>query len=335
MNQKVLSVSIAAYNVSDYIETTLKSLLIDKSYRKKLDIIVINDGSRDGTIDIVTEYAKKYPDCIRVIDKSNAGYGSTINISLAIADGVYFKLLDGDDWFEQDGLRGLIDDLETTDADLVISPYYKITDKRLLIAHHPDIPEESSSIIKLQMDTDLIIEMHGLTVKTEILRNFNRLITEKCFYTDFEFVFYCVMASKTICRSEHAVYCYRLGQETQSVSLAGIRKHYLDYKRVAERMFNCYCEHINEIHGTQFKILENAVKFYIYCIFKAYMLLENPLLYRKELMEFDELLYNKYPEAWKAGNRNRLVYVTRRLGFRFYGAICKYLLWKWDLEHGQ
>ena len=129
MGQKVLSISIAAYNVENFLKDTLQSLLLEEPYRSKLDIIIVNDGSKDRTLEITKQYADKYSECIRFIDKPNGGYGSTINASLAIAKGSYYKLLDGDDWFNQDGLKGLLDYLETASSDLVISPYFEETDK--------------------------------------------------------------------------------------------------------------------------------------------------------------------------------------------------------------
>ncbi len=328
MNQKILTVSIAAYNVEDFIRDTLESLILEEPYRSKLDIIVVNDGSKDGTVAIAKEYADTYPECIRVIDKENGGYGSTINASLSVAEGRYYKLLDGDDWYDKSGLKSLLDYLDNTDADLIINPYYAVTDKKEFVAHHPEIPAKCVPITTLQLNGLAWFKMHGLTVKTDAIRNYNHPITEKCFYTDFEFTFYCVMASQTISGFDQAVYCYRLGQENQSVGLLGIRKHYSDYKLVAERVFQCYCDSIHEIHGTKQIILEESVSFYTYCIFNAHMLLENPVLHREELIAFDTMIKEKYPEAWKAGMKSRIVSCTRKLHFHFYGLICSYMLWK-------
>ncbi len=329
MNRKTLSVSIAAYNISDYIKKTLDFLLVEETYRDKLDVIIVNDGSKDDTLKIVEDYSARFPNCIQVINKNNGGYGSTINSSLAIAKGTYFKLLDGDDWFDKKELRGLIDYLETVESDLIISPYYEVTNKKTWIAHYPDIPKAPSVIANLKLNNKFTrFQMHGLTVRTETIRKFGCSITEKCFYTDFEFVFYCVMASKTISRCDNAVYCYRLGIEGQSVSLTGMRKHYLDYHVVAERVFQCYCDHVLKVHGTKKMILERSVGFYIYCIFNTYMLLENPEAHRKELIEFDEMVLKKYPVAWEAGTNSKIVYCVRKLRFHFYNVFCRYMLWK-------
>ncbi len=326
MSEKVLSISIAAYNVSCFLKRTLDSLLVEEPYRSKLDVIIVNDGSRDETLEIAKQYADKYSECIRVIDKPNGGYGSTINASLAVAEGKYYKLLDGDDWFEKGELCGLIDFLEKESSDLAISPYFEETDKKKYIAHHPEIPSESTSLFTVDLNSNQVFQMHGLTVRTDVIRNFNLPITENCFYTDFEFVFYCIMAANTIVRNNNAVYCYRLGQEGQSVSLAGTRKHYLDYHRVAKKMFRCYDDAIGRIEGPKKDVLEKAVAFYTYCIFNAYMLLENPELHRKELMKFDSMLREKYPKAWKAGMRSNIVRWTRMLNFNFYSGFCRFMM---------
>ncbi len=335
-SEKVLSVSIAAYNVEKFIKSTLDSFIIEEPYRSKLDVIVVNDGSKDKTLEIAKHYADMYPECIRYIDKDNGGYGSTINASLAVAKGRYYKLLDGDDWYDKKGLRDLLDYLETTDADLVISPYYEVYDgtgKQSLVEQHPEIPQEPVLISDLRIQGELWFRMHGLTIKTEVLRKFSRPITEKCFYTDFEFMFYCVMASQSITRFGQAVYCYRLGLENQSVSLAGMRKHYADYLPVSKKIFACYDEAVHELRGTKKNILEGSVTFYTYCIFNTYMLLADPVQHRNELKDFDAMIRRNYPAAWQAGLRSRVVSVTRKLNFRFYRLLCSYMLWK--LKNGK
>ena len=124
---KVLTISIAAYNVEKFINQTLDSL-IDERIMDDLEIIVVNDGSSDNTLAIAKEYERKYPDSFIIIDKENGGYGSTINSSLKIASGKYYKLLDGDDWYDTDNVVSLINALKTCNADLVVTPYIEFVD---------------------------------------------------------------------------------------------------------------------------------------------------------------------------------------------------------------
>ena len=105
--EKILTISIAAYNMEQYIEHTLNSL-IDEHIIDLLEIFVVDDGSMDRTLEIAMQYAKRYPQSIYPIHKENGGYGSTINTSVKLATGKYFKLLDGDDWYAKENLPAFI-----------------------------------------------------------------------------------------------------------------------------------------------------------------------------------------------------------------------------------
>ena len=121
---KLLSVSIAAYNVEQFLKQTLESFLVSDKLLEYLEVIIVSDGSSDHTVEIAREYEKKYPGCFVVVDKGNGGYGSTINSSLKIASGKYFKTLDGDDWVDTKGLEILLDFLKICEADLIISKFF-------------------------------------------------------------------------------------------------------------------------------------------------------------------------------------------------------------------
>lgn len=83
-----------------YLRRCLDSLIIDEDGMKQLEVLVINDGSKDSSSQIAHEYQDKYPDTFRVIDKENGNYGSCINRGLKEATGKYVKVLDADDWFD-------------------------------------------------------------------------------------------------------------------------------------------------------------------------------------------------------------------------------------------
>ena len=92
---KILTISIAAYNVEKFLRSTLNSLC-EQTVIEDLEIFVVDDGSTDETLCIAQEYEKKFPDSFFAVHKENGGYGSTVNYSIAHATGKYFKLLDGD-----------------------------------------------------------------------------------------------------------------------------------------------------------------------------------------------------------------------------------------------
>lgn len=91
-NKKILSVSIAAYNAENDIARCLDSFL-NSGVEDQLELIVVNDGSTDNTSSIVAEYQGKYPDIVHLVNKENGGHGSTINTSIQIARGEYYKIV--------------------------------------------------------------------------------------------------------------------------------------------------------------------------------------------------------------------------------------------------
>ena len=94
---KILSITIPSYNVEKYIDKCVQSMLVD-SILDDIEILIVNDGSKDSTPEIAKGYVEKYPQTVRLIDKENGGHGSTINAGIREATGKYFKVVDGDDW---------------------------------------------------------------------------------------------------------------------------------------------------------------------------------------------------------------------------------------------
>ena len=126
--EKILTISIAAYNVENFITKTLDSFICDEKMMKLFEVIIVNDGSKDNTNLISKRYADKYPDTFILLDKENGGYGSTINSSLAIARGKYYKLVDGDDWVDNAQFAEFVIRLENESADIVLTKYYRFNE---------------------------------------------------------------------------------------------------------------------------------------------------------------------------------------------------------------
>lgn len=242
MSRKTLTISIAAYNVEAYLACTLESIVACESL-SEIDVLVVNDGSQDGTLALANKYANLYPESIRVIDKINGGYGSNINASILKAVGRYFRLLDGDDWVDSKELDKLIKFLNSTTADMVVTKYSSVrgSDIKHICLEWPYDSETYSICDRL----DYRYAMHMLTFKTELLYNvlINEPIIEHTNYTDFEFNVKGITACKTVAYLDADVYQYRLGREGQSVELkswfrnidkaCGVTLHVADfYERV-------------------------------------------------------------------------------------------------------
>lgn len=321
--RKVLTVSIASYNTEAYLEETVQSLIVNDGAFRKMEIIIVNDGSGDQTSNIAHRLEAQYPETIRVIDKENGGYGSTVNTALVAAEGTYFKLLDGDDWYRTENVALFIDHLEKADVDLVISPYLEVRgEKEILVDNHRDIPAESSPIPTSRI-ADPSFMMHEMAVRTECLRKTGKKLAEHCFYTDSEFVFYAICGAESISRFDRPVYRYRLGVEGQSVSLEGLRKHYRDLPVVAERMMAVYEEVSPRETGEKKELLSRCIQNISFQTYRGALLLEDRKGSKKELIRFDRKIREEYPKAYEAGNNGRLVRTLRLLRFCGFSALSK------------
>ena len=321
MQEKVLSISVASYNTEKIIKETISSLFTSKEYMDKVEIIIVNDGSKDATSEVAHDLEKIYPQSIIVIDKDNGGYGSTINASLSIAKGKYFKLLDGDDWYATDILMAFIDYLEKSEADLIISPYYEVKDKDYMIDTHMDIPNETVPFERINI-VDKPFAMHEIAIRTNLLKEQGKQITEHCFYTDSEYVFYCLVAAETISKFNKPIYRYRLGVDGQSVSLSGMRKHYKDFSVVMNQIVKCHALNCKMFTGAKKQILDRCVLNIMYHAYRSYMLLNDPLHHKKELIKLDEELRNNYQNEYLIGNISKFVRLVRLTRFRPYKLLC-------------
>lgn len=239
--QKILSVSVAAYNLGDMIRDNLDSFIkAPKEVLNKIEILVTNDGSTDDTPKIVKEYAKKYPNSIKLINQKNQGAGSTVNSGIKHATGKYFKMIDGDDWVESINLESIIEKLEKTDADIVLTDMltYNEAQKR--------ITDRSGYNLKENVDTkftevcnSIDIQMHNTMFKTELLKK-NKIKLDNGFYTDIEYVLLPLPFVKKIAYFAEPLYVYRIARAGQSMSKASMRKNAAQHLAVLKRLIDEY-----------------------------------------------------------------------------------------------
>ncbi|MBP0051151.1 glycosyltransferase family 2 protein [Anaerostipes hadrus] len=133
MDEKLVSVIIPAYNIEDYIGRCLDSI-ISQTY-KNLEIIVVDDGSRDHTGEILDNYAKK-DRRIKVIHKENGGVSSARNKGIEVAEGDYIGFIDGDDLIEPEMYKILVDLLEEENADIAHCGYQMVFPDRVDYYHN-------------------------------------------------------------------------------------------------------------------------------------------------------------------------------------------------------
>lgn len=217
--QKTLSIIIPTYNMEKYLRKCLSSLLTG-SLSDMLEVLVVNDGSKDGSLKIAMEFEEKHPGTFRAIDKPNGNYGSCINRGLAEARGRYVKVLDADDTYDTTALETLLKQLQKTDADIVITDYMKVDGQgRETRAHSRRLPAG-----RLMQQEELFrrtlgekIEMHEITYRTENLRRIGYKQTEGISYTDQEWTFLPMTTVRTAYYLPICVYRYLVGRAGQTV----------------------------------------------------------------------------------------------------------------------
>lgn len=238
---KILTVSIAAYNVEKYIRQTLDSLCVDEVI-DYLEVFVVDDGGKDNTLAIAKEYASKFPNSIVPVHKENGGWGSTVNYSIAHASGKYFRLLDGDDYYDREGLVNLVNTLKDLDVDVVYTPYRRFDDAsgKTVERFQAAKADTAKTILSVESVKDTDFVMHSSTFRTALLKKNKIQVLEHCFYTDNEYRTKAMAYAKTAFITDYYVYEYRVGREGQSVDLSGLKKHYKDNYSVLKELVSFY-----------------------------------------------------------------------------------------------
>ena len=251
---KVLSVCVPSYNMEKYLNRCIDSFLVPEVL-DQLEIIIVNDGSTDGTLSIANEYKTKYPQSIVVIDKANGHYGSCVNASLKVATGKYFRIVDADDWVDSDALVVFIKTLANIDVDCVCSKYtvHNYQENKQNIIEN-DLP--SNVILDLNSFTisDKCTQMHNLTYSLRLLHAINYYQTEGVCYTDTEYVYIPLSRSKNMMFIDVSLYQYFFGRDDQSMNRSVMEKNFMHFIRVNKRLLS---EH--ERRDVSFNINESFI----------------------------------------------------------------------------
>lgn len=193
---KILSIIIPSYNMEAYLPKCLGSLIIDdKLLLQKLDVIVVNDGSKDRTSAIAHEFEAKYPSVFRVIDKPNGNYGSCINVGLKAAQGSYVRVLDADDYVETSNfdkyLRCVVreDSCGTDGADLIVTDYDRVGSDCITYGRcNYGIDGEHRFDLIDAARNSMDFTIHSVTYKVSNVRDIGYVQTEGISYTDTEWI---------------------------------------------------------------------------------------------------------------------------------------------------
>lgn len=324
---KVLSIVVPSYNVEAYLGRGLESFC-DERLVGALEVIVVNDGSSDATPTIAQRFVDREPRIFRLISKENGGHGSVINVGLQDATGKYFRVVDGDDWVNTDGLVQLVGELASTDADLVIDKKREVDMKTGESRLFDLAPGTSTgevlpfSSVCLDPVTSAQIMIHTLTVRTGHMRATGMRLLEHTFYEDYEYIVKASAPAKSIEFFDIEVYQYLVGNAGQSVSHANYVKRWNDHERVVWELLRYLTErraHAVELSPEALEYLEYKVHLIIDTHYNIALLFDDDRArgrrraraFRDELKAFDE-------RQWRWGNRRyRQALVLNRLGLGY------------------
>lgn len=221
---KLLTFAIPCYNSEAYMENCIKSLLPGGD---DIEILVINDGSKDGTAEIADEYERRYPGIVRAIHQENGGHGEAVNAGIRNAAGLYFKVVDSDDWVDEDAyqkilakLRDLSGGEKTLDMFIANYVYEKEGAKHRKVMRYSALPQDELFTWKDvgHFRKGQYILMHSVIYRTKLLKECGLELPKHTFYVDNIYVYKPLPSVKNMYYMDVDFYRYYIGREDQSVN---------------------------------------------------------------------------------------------------------------------
>ena len=222
---KILSVAIPCYNSQEYMCHAVESALVGG---EDVEILIVDDGSTDDTGKIADRLERKYPGIVKAVHQENGGHGEAVNAGLRHASGLYYKVLDSDDWLDRESLvkvlvtlRRFIRGGKLIDMMLCNYVYEKPSvHKHKAIRYEGVFPQERifgwSDIRKFKISQNIL--MHSVIYRTQMLLDCGLELPKHTFYVDNIFVYVPLPSVKTMYYMNVDLYRYFIGREDQSVN---------------------------------------------------------------------------------------------------------------------
>ena len=221
---KLLSIGIPSYNSEGFMRKCIESLLPGG---EEVEIIIVNDGSKDGTAAIADEYAEKYPTIVKAVHQENGGHGEAVNAGLRNATGLYYKVVDSDDWVNEEAYLAILKKLaelvksgEMVDMFISNYVYEKEGKKRKKVMQYrtafPTDQVFTWNDVKF-LHVGQYILMHSVIYRTQMLKDCGLELPKHTFYVDNVYVYHPLPYVKKMYYMDVNFYRYYIGREGQSV----------------------------------------------------------------------------------------------------------------------
>lgn len=223
---KLLSITIPCYNSEKYMRKCVDSLLVGG---EDVEIIIVDDGStKDRTAELADEYQARFPSIVKAVHKENGGHGSAVNAGLEVATGLYFKVVDSDDWVKEeayhqvlDTLRELVEGGVSLDMFICNYVYEKEGEKRKKVIHYRHTLPQGRVFTWENCHhfrKGHYILMHSVIFRTKLLKDCGLKLPEHTFYVDNLYVFEPLPYVQNMYYLDINLYRYYIGREGQSVN---------------------------------------------------------------------------------------------------------------------
>ena len=309
---KLITFAVPCYNSESYMRHCVDSLL---EGGEEVEILIVDDGSKDGTAQIADEYASKYPTIVRAIHQENGGHGEAVNTGLLNATGYYYKVVDSDDWVNKAAYHDILEVLrkmvrENISLDMLLSNFVyekqgarrkKVMSYRNMFPQDEVITWDDMRFLKKSQ----YILMHSVIYRTELLRECGLKLPKHTFYVDNIFVYQPLPYVKTIYYLDVNFYRYFIGRGDQSVNEKVMIGRIDQQIRVTHIMLETY---------NVWKIENKKLRKYMMNYLDIMMMVSSILLIRSGTDEN----FKKKQELWKyLKNLDRKLY--RKLRYSIMG----------------
>jgi len=317
---KLLSIIVPSYNMEKYLPKCLGSLIVaDADLLQRLDVIVVNDGSKDRTSEIAHEFEKKYSGVFRVIDKPNGHYGSCVNAGLAVAVGAFVKVMDADDSYSTSALVELLNALVKVDddVDMVLTDHAFVDGEGHVSPRKPvPVPTNQALDSSYLLDAYDDIMIWDTAYRTLVLKELGYRQTEGVAYTDMEWVSLPVARVRKVVHVPVCLYLYQTGREGQSMDPVQLKKNAFMFVTVLKDLVGSYHQQLASLGRNRVEFLERA-------IFRQTRIIYGLYLYRMPIrVAMDELAkiethirqeakfaYDEISEAFRMGPGGAIPFV--------------------------
>lgn len=224
--KKTLTFVVPAYNMTEYLERCVMSLIAAKR-NDDIEVLIVDDGSSDGTLEMAQKFEARYPGIVRAIHQENKGHGGAVNTGIAAASGMYVKVVDADDWVGPESLEQVMavlrEEADSTEPiDMLVTNYvYDKVGKRnkhvVNFRHAMKAGERLAWNDLGHFGLAEYILMHALTYRTAVVRESGMQLPEHTFYVDFIYAYQPFPWAKTMKYLDTPFYHYFIGRDGQSV----------------------------------------------------------------------------------------------------------------------